>query len=212
MEKMPREAAVFDQNALEYDDWFDKHASLYQSELAALKKAIPEAGKGIEIGVGSGRFAGPLNVEYGVEPAGNMAKLAEERGITVYEGYAENLPVESSSFDFAFMITTVCFLSDIPKAFSEVYRILKPGGTFVIGLIEKNSQLGQVIEGKKAKDKFYQNAHLHTTEEITNHMIQAGFTSFSYWQTLFDLSGKQTEMPREGHGEGSFIVIKTQKA
>lgn len=209
---MPREAAVFDQNALEYDEWFDEHANLYQSELAALKKAIPEEGKGIEIGVGSGRFAEPLSVDYGVEPADHMAKLAESRVVAIYEGYAENLPLENSSFDFALMVTTVCFLSDIPKAFAEVYRILKQKGILVIGLIEQNSQLGKQIESKKGQVKFYQDAHLHTTEEVTNALSKAGFASFSYWQTLFDLSREQVEAPQKGHDKGSFIVIKTQKA
>lgn len=211
MEKMPKEAAVFNKNATAYDAWFDENPHLYQSELAALKNAIPHEGKGIEIGVGSGRFADPLNVAYGVEPAENMAKLARARNITVYKGYAEALPIESSSFDLALMVTTVCFLSSISKAFAEVYRILKPRGIFVIGLLERNSQLGQIIENQKAENLFYQNADLHTTKEITDALTNAGFAAFTYWQTLFDLSGEQLEAPREGKSEGSFIVIKTHK-
>jgi len=52
------------------------------------------------------------------------------------------------------MVTTVCFLSDIPKAFSEVHRILKPEGETIIGIIDKNSVLGKKYEMEKSESKF----------------------------------------------------------
>ena len=51
---------VYDQFANEYDAWFEKHLNFYQSELLAMKQAVPQHKKGIEIGVGTGRFAEPL--------------------------------------------------------------------------------------------------------------------------------------------------------
>src|SRR5579863_8743760 len=94
---------------------------------------------GVEIGVGTGRFAQPLHIKFGIEPSENMAQLAEKRGIKVYRTLAEDLPIGNETFDFALMVTTVCFLSDIPKAFGEVHRILKPGGEIILGIIDKNS-------------------------------------------------------------------------
>lgn len=115
---MGNSATAFDQNALEYDQWFDRHSAIYETELLALKKAIPNNIKGIEIGVGTGRFAQALDIEFGVEPSENMAIKAEQRGIEVYRAFAENLPIKNDFFDFALMVSTVCFLSDIPKAFA----------------------------------------------------------------------------------------------
>ena len=46
---------MFEENAQKYDQWFDKNIHLYKLELLALKKFIPAAGKGVEIGVGTGR-------------------------------------------------------------------------------------------------------------------------------------------------------------
>ena len=43
-----------------YDKWFDTHKALYQSKLAALRKVV-HSGTGLEIGVGTGRFAAPLD-------------------------------------------------------------------------------------------------------------------------------------------------------
>ena len=86
------------------------------------------------------------------------------------------------------MVTTVCFLSDIPKAFSEAYRILKDQGKIILGIIDKNSPLGREYEKMKMDNKFYSDAHFHSTEELTEVLKSAGFIKFDYWQTLFNLS------------------------
>lgn len=202
---------AFDQNTLEYDQWFEKHSAVYQSEILAIQQAIPQNKKGIEIGVGTGRFAEPLNIKFGVEPSENMAKVAEQRGIKVYRAYAENLPIDNATFDFVLMVTTVCFLSDIPKAFSEVHRILKPNGEIILAIIDKNSELGRKYEKEKSSNKFYSDAHFHSTEELTAILQQSHFQKFQYWQTLTNLKENEIENPEKGYGQGSFVVIKANK-
>ncbi|MGE0638491.1 MAG: class I SAM-dependent methyltransferase [Bacteroidia bacterium] len=203
--------SVFDKNTLEYDQWYDKHSNTYQSEIIALKQAIPNNKKGIEIGVGTGRFAQALNIKFGIELSENMARVAEQKGIKVMKGIAENLPIKNNSFDFALMVTTVCFLSDIPKAFSEVHRILKPKGKIILGIIDKNSELGKKYEKEKSENKFYKDAHFHSTEEITKLLKQAHFEKFEYWQTLTRNNENEIEQPMSGFGKGSFVVIKAIK-
>ena len=167
---------------------------------------------GVEIGVGTGRFAQPLHIKFGIEPSENMAQLAEKRGIKVYRTLAEDLPIGNETFDFALMVTTVCFLSDIPKAFGEVHRILKPGGEIILGIIDKNSSLSRKYQKEKSKNKFYQGALFHSTEEITQLLMQAGFHSFNYCQTLaIPGADNKVEPPQPGFGEGSFVVIKAMK-
>lgn len=202
---------VFDEYTDEYDLWYDKHHNRYQSEIIALKKLIPVGKKGIEIGVGTGRFSIPFGIRVGVEPAPNMAKLAEEKGITVINGVGESLPFHNESFDYVLMVTTVCFLSDIPKAFSEAYRILKNQGKIILGIIDRNSPLGKEYEKMKMDNKFYSDAHFHSTEELTEVLKSAGFIKFDYWQTLFNTSDDVIEDPKQGYGQGSFVVIQATK-
>lgn len=201
--------AVFDSNAADYDNWFDRHPGLFQNECRALEKAIP-AGLGVEIGVGTGRFAEVLKILAGVEPAHAMAQMAIARGITVIRGKAEELPFHNLSFDYAVMITTVCFLDDIPKAFAEAHRIIKKNGYFIVAIIDKESELGREYEAKKATNPWYKDARFHSTAEITGLMEQAGFTSFEYWQTLSSDKEELNE-PIPGWGKGSFVVIRSQK-
>lgn len=208
---MKNNSTVFDENTLEYDNWFERHKNLFQSELLALEQAIPIQKLGIEIGVGTGRFAQYFDIQHGVEPSENMARVAEQRGIKVIRAVAEDLPIQSAMFDFALLVTTVCFLNDIPKAFSEIHRILKPQGEIILAIVDKNSDLGKKYEAEQADNKFYKNAHFHSTEEIAELLKQADFGKIVYWQTLITNDGNKMERPKKGFGEGGFVVIKAQK-
>ena len=127
---------------------------------------MPKKRKGIEIGVGTGRFAAPLEIKLGLEPSTKMRKIAEKRGIRVIEGVAENLPFPNAQFDFALMVTTICFLDDIESSFQEVHRILRPKGRFIIGLIDRDSLLGRLYEKNKKNNEFYRFATFYSVDEV----------------------------------------------
>jgi hypothetical protein len=55
---MPR-IEPFEAHAERYEAWFERHPAAYASELLALRPFVPLSGRGLEIGVGSGRFAAP---------------------------------------------------------------------------------------------------------------------------------------------------------
>lgn len=200
---------VFESQASEYDLWFDNHPELFQNECKVLLKAIPN-GMGVEIGVGTGRFAEALKIPVGVEPAHAMAQMAIARGINVVKATAEELPFHGQSFDFALMVTTVCFLNDVSKAFSEAHRVLKKNGNFIIGMIDRESYLGMKYETQKTTNPWYRDAYFHSVKEITDILEQADFTCFEYWQTLLSKDEK-IEEPQPGFGLGGFIVIKADK-
>lgn len=85
--------APFDAYDERYEHWFDEHQAAYLSELLALRSLVPWEGHGLEIGVGTGRFAAPLGVPVGVDPSGAMLCRAAARGIETVRGVAEALPV-----------------------------------------------------------------------------------------------------------------------
>lgn len=200
----------FDEQANDYDAWFEKHPDLYLAELEAVRSFIPANGSGVEIGAGSGRFAAPLGIPIGVEPAPRMAELARLRGIEVLEGVAEALPFEDGSFDFAVMVTVVCFLDDVDRAFWEACRILKPQGTLIIGFIDRESELGRHYSQKKEQSSFYSDATFYSVSELEALLTKAGFSDFAYRQTL--VPGEITDLTvREGHGSGGFVVIQAHK-
>ncbi|CAG0979564.1 demethylmenaquinone methyltransferase / 2-methoxy-6-polyprenyl-1,4-benzoquinol methylase [Anaerolineae bacterium] len=204
-------ATPFDEHAIDYDVWFEKHPDLYLAELEAVRSFIPASGSGVEIGVGTGRFAAPLGISHGVEPAPRMAELAHMRGIEVLEGTEEALPLANGSYDFAIMVTVVCFLDDVAQAFREACRILKPNGTLIIGFIDRESELGQHYNQKKEQNQFYRDATFYSVGELEELLTKAGFSDFTHRQTL--MPGEATGLDvMEGHGRGGFVVIQSHKS
>jgi len=198
---------VFNKNTPAYDAWFDENCLLYQAEVEAVRGFMPAHASGVEIGVGTGRFALPLGITLGVEPSHSMAALARLRGITVLEGCAEALPLTDKSFGFALMVTVVCFLDDIVLAFKEVSRILKPKGVFIIGFIEKDSEKGRHYNRQKGRDGFFRDATFYSAGELEAGLQQAGFAGFDYRQTL--LPGRMgLQVVEKGHAQGSFVVLR----
>lgn len=203
--------AVFDKGAREYDEWFDSHPAVFQSELLALEKFVPKSGVGIEVGVGTGRFAAALGIRVGVEPAANMREIAQSRGIETIDGTAEALPFPDDNFDFVLFVTTLCFVRDPKQALREAHRVLKSGGVIVAGIIDRESSLGKRYE--KSDSPYYRSAHLISARELKGWFRQTGFQDIQSCQTLKGdpESMKMPEAPIDDYGEGGFVVTAGRK-
>jgi ubiquinone/menaquinone biosynthesis C-methylase UbiE len=203
----------FDKYLYDYEKWFKENQYVYGSEIQAVRHFIPIGGKGIEIGIGTGRFAIPFGIKEGVEPSDSMRNYSLRLGLTVYNGVAEKLPLDNETYDFALMITTICFVDDVNKSFGEIKRIIKPGGIFIIGLVDKNTTLGKVYEKIKSQNKFYKDATFYSTDEVKKLLVQNQFIKIEVVQTVFgELSEiRSVQAFKEGYGEGGFVVIKACK-
>jgi len=203
----------FESHAQEYEQWFEDHLSIYLSEVLAIKSISPVGNKPVELGIGSGRFALPLQIYEGIEPAGKMRKIAAERGITATDGVAEALPYDDQSKDYVLLVTTICFVDDIDRTFSEIYRILEPGGILIIGFIDSKSSLGQQYLVRQHESIFYRNAVFYSTDDVYQLLQKHGFIIDKTYQTIFGTLDSVTNVqePLEGYGEGSFVVIKGVK-
>ncbi len=203
--------SIFNQYYERYDAWYERNKFAYLSEIEAIKKVLPKEGKGLEIGVGTGRFAHPLGIEYGIDPSINMLKIARKRGIKVVVSYGEHLALRSSYFDYIAIIITLCFVQNPQKVLEESKRVLKKEGKIIIGMIDTVGFLGKFYQRKKSL--FYKEANFLDVKEVTNLIKKTGFNKLSYYQTIFNLPQEinSIEKPQKGIGEGSFIVISAQK-
>jgi len=206
-------AAPFERHHARYEAWFDKHEAAYHSELLALRPFVPWEGRGLEIGVGSGRFAAPLGVECGVDPSPAMLAHARARGIDGVEGVAEALPFAAASFDHALVVTTICFVDSAAAMLSEAARVLRPGGRLVIGFIDRDSPLGQQYLAHQQESVFYREAVFFAADDVAGRLETAGFAVTAWGQTLTrPLPAIQAIDPlRPGRGEGSFVVVVAEK-
>jgi SAM-dependent methyltransferase len=174
---------------------------------------VPWQGHGLEIGVGTGRFAGPLGVPVGVDPSDAMLDRAAARGVQTVKGVAEALPFPDGCFDYALVVTTICFVDSPERMIAEAHRVLAPGGTLVIGFIDRESGIGQTYLAHQAESVFYREARFHSAREVEELLRAGGFAVRARGQTLFRPLAETTEVEpvRPGLGAGAFVVVAAER-
>jgi SAM-dependent methyltransferase len=196
-----------------YESWFERYRGAYVSELLAVRAQLPIAGLGVEIGVGTGRFAAPLGVVMGVDPSETMVRRACARGISGVIGTAEALPFRSSTFDYALVVTTICFVKDPAAMLAEARRVLHRGGRLVIAAVDRDSALGRRYLDTQADNPFYRHATFYSAAEIEALTLSAGFSDLHWVQTLPGglEPGDRIHALAAGRGEGAFVVLRAAR-
>lgn len=209
---MPKIAA-FEKHTSQYESWFAENKWTYQAELKAVQSLLPKSKRMLEIGVGTGRFAVPTGIRFGVEPSPKMGSIARQQGIQVVRGVAEALPLANQAFDAALMVTTICFVDNLLQSMREAGRVLKENGSLVIGFVDKESPIGQIYLAHQHESAFYKEATFYSTAEVLNGMKKAGFANFALRQTIFKPLSQidKNEPVKAGYGAGSFVVMRGQK-
>lgn len=203
----------FDTHAERYDRWFERHDAAYRSELLAVRRLALRPGLGLEIGVGTGRFAGPLHVSVGIDPSARMLKRARARGVKAARGTAEALPFLGGVFDLVLIVTTICFVDDARAMLREAGRVMKPDGMLIIGFIDRESRLGRHYVAHRDESPFYRDAEFYSVAEIAGLLAETGFVASEWVQTLDKVLAQtvEVECPRPGSGQAAFVAVRAAK-
>jgi ubiquinone/menaquinone biosynthesis C-methylase UbiE len=129
----------------------NKHASGYDREMGFFDRVLFTGGREwacaqadgdvLEIAVGTGRNLEhyPAGVKLtAIEFAPEMLAIARRRAeklgreADLREGDAQALEFEDTSFDTVVLTLALCTIPDDRKAATEVFRVLRPGGRFVL--------------------------------------------------------------------------------
>ena len=138
-----------------------------------------------ELGCGGGRNAGELLRRYpgakltaldyselSVDKAKEYNRKAIGEGrCTVVQGNVASLPFDEEAFDLVTAFETVYFWPGLEKCFAQVYRVLKPGGLFLIC----NESDGTDAAGRKY-EKMIDGMKVYTEEQIEVALKAAGFS------------------------------------
>lgn len=162
-----------------YDAWFDSPAgkTIFTAEVACIRQLQPSmAGRWLEVGVGSGRFAESLGVQEGIDPSPAMLELAVARGVSVEQAVAEELPYPEGTWDGVLLVVTICFLDDPLRALEECRRVLCKDGSLIVGLVPGDSAWGFAYANQgRQGHPFYSVARFYTCSEVIALAERAGF-------------------------------------
>jgi ubiquinone/menaquinone biosynthesis C-methylase UbiE len=138
--------SLFDREAGRYDAAHDREAAavnaLHIRLAVTLRLLGRRAGAVIDCGMGPGRLLVELERRgwsvAGVDVSGEMVALARSRlprsAERLQQAPVESLPFASESFDAAVATGVFEYVEDVPRALTEVARVLRPGGLFVISM------------------------------------------------------------------------------
>jgi len=111
------------------------------------------SGAGIDVFVAA-REVGPTGRVIGIDMTREMVARAEvnkrKLGVANAEfrlGEIEHLPVENDSVDRVISNCVINLVPDKRRAFAEIFRVLKAGGTFTVSDIVSHGQLPESIRG-----------------------------------------------------------------
>ncbi len=180
---------IFDFNdAKSYDAWFDKALSRYSFELEMdllSSMLAPCPGERLlSIGCGTGKCLEYL-LKYdlqltGLDPSPYMLDIARSRlknKADLHKGFAEDLPFDDNSFEYAVFFTSLEFTKMPAKAIEEACRVAKD--MVFIGVLNKYAPLNII---RRIKNLF-----------ITNIFSHARF--FGIWELRHILSAILGEVP-----------------
>lgn len=175
--------SFFDAEAKEYDSWYlskeGKH--VIDTENKLLESLLGSYTNSLDIGCGTGVHTKVLakhsiNV-IGIDISSNMleeAKKKEIKNATFKYMDALHTEFQDQTFDCVLSMAALEFIHDKSKFFDECFRILKPGGTLIIGTIQHDSLFGEMYRS----DFFVNNTVFKHASFLTKKQIKQFYKEY----------------------------------
>jgi SAM-dependent methyltransferase len=204
---------VFDfHDAKHYDDWLIKRKNRLAADLESrLMMGMLDPAKGesvLDIGCGTGASSIPLLDKgldvTGIDPSPYMLDIMSATlgsRVSLYRGYAEDLPFDDNSFNHACLFTALEFVDDPRKALEEAFRVAKD--RVFIGVLNRYALTGI---GRRVKGIFtptiYNRANFFSVWEIKSMARNLLGPVPVSWRTVCQFPGPWGSWMKQFEGSG----------
>lgn len=226
---------LFDDKAASYDAWYQTGAGRYVDRVE--KEAIwaylePRAGMTVlDVGCGTGNYtlelaragvkATGVDISSGMLARAKAKAVAEGLAVEFIQADAVKLPFPDHCFDAVISVSALEFLPDLAAALRECYRVVKPGGRLVVGVIGRDSAWGRYYSAKAGRDpgSVFSRARLYTLDELMDAMPGGQIKARAVLFTPPDFDYTNEQLAREvesaagraGRTDGGFICAVALK-
>ncbi len=182
----------------EYDAWYETPLGSLcdRLEKEAIFRLFKPKGRVLDAGCGTGNYTMEL-VKQGVQVVGMDSSVdmtlfakrkSEKKGFKVnfVVGKGEAMPFKSNIFDSALGITTLCFVSEPEKMLNEVKRVLKEGGGFILGDLNRYSYWAFLRRVKGLfKESVYRQAIFFSIKGLREILQLTGFKDLRWSSCIY---------------------------
>lgn len=183
--------------ASEYDNYYlsEQGRNIDKIERKFFSAHLNDLFKGhlLELGCGTGHWTRFFTDQGFLVTAidNSEAMLAIARSKTIQNAFflkadATSLPFSDAEFSIIVSVTMLEFVENINKVMDEIDRVLKPGGTLVLGCLSILSELGK----NKKNDPVFKHAKFFTPAELEQLLKRFGNPKISfgvYFSPTFEL-------------------------
>jgi ubiquinone/menaquinone biosynthesis C-methylase UbiE len=167
----------------------------------------------LDIGSGDGYWTNYFSYKCksitGIEPYEEHFEIAKKkyaRTCSFKLENAENMSFEINSFDKIISVCVFEHMYNDGKAFSEMFRVLKPGGKLSATIDSLNSKfISEDFRAKHIKECYC--AQMYSIDSITNKLMQAGFTNIKAHYIIGGRLGVFYEKSLERFGAIAYLLL-----
>jgi len=217
----------FDFNSIAntYDDWYKEEIGKISDKIEkkVVKKYLDKFSSKtvLEVGAGTGHWTQFLSDNgyfvLGIDIAQQMIISAQNKNIpfsTFLNCNVQSLPYNSETIENVVAFTSLEFVDDTDKAFDEIYRVLKKGGSLLIGILNANGSLSKRRNGQAS----FENYTPFTFASIYQRLKVFGDPEIEGCALLPDLDNLENAIEIENNSdqdllneEGNFLVAHVIK-
>jgi dolichol-phosphate mannosyltransferase len=149
--------------------------------LGFVKAAGPRHRRAVlDIGCGSGRIIQDLPDAVGMDILLPKLRFLRDRHRHLVQGTVFALPFPDEQFDAVICSEVIEHIPDQPQVFQELTRVLRPGGTLILGTPDYGRKLWWILEWiyEKVLPGAYAHEHIthYTRASLIQRMLAHGFT------------------------------------
>jgi len=177
-------------------NWHESCSWLTDAGLLAQHVAlcqVSESARLLDVCCGSGvvgeAFQGRVGETIGLDITPEMTRLASTRLDRVFQGTVYQLPFSDGSFDLVVNREVLHLLPEPQTALSEIFRVLRPGGQFIVGQIVPYSPVDAFWMFRIFKKKQPLLFHMFLEEDLRRLLLRTGFSDlqmseYFLWESI----------------------------